>query len=144
MNVTALTDHLVFENASGTAQIYLYHHLSCGQVTLLGDISHEDYKEVFLKFIDVMEAHGYCDVIYDTSHLIQHSRRSRAWYLTHYLPQAVKRIKSDRYKIGVIAPNSLIQRVAVEFVVRGSKALGKPFIIRYFDALSEATAWMEE
>ena len=110
-------------------------------IELSGKVDLVDYKDAFEKFTEHVYQSGYSKLLYDVRQLTATDPRARAWYMTSHLPKAFKTISGD-LKCALVKPSSLFQRMTMEAVVKGSKALGRKLDVKFFESLDDALEWI--
>ena len=133
------TQEMVFTTRVSTMEAL--HDKQAYLISIYGEMTLEDYKQVYPKALEFVVESGWKKLIFNLLELTKDDSQGRAWYLRKHLPEVWKKMGGG-FKCALIQPTSAFQRMAMNLIVKGVKAMGKDIELKFFDTEEEAIAWM--
>ncbi len=107
---------------------------------LIGDISKENYKEIFNTTAELGVERGIKRLLVNQATMQKSSMESKAWLVTNWVPR-VRKIFNDDMRASIILSNSLFTKIGGEYIAAAVRKLSK-FNLRTFVNADDARAWV--
>ncbi|MCC5946745.1 MAG: hypothetical protein JJT94_17565 [Bernardetiaceae bacterium] len=135
----------LFENQAKTFKITEhkegnFHYL---QLFLIGSIETEDYKEGFLKFLQISIDKDIVYFVFNYLELVHDPPECRAWFVAKYAPMVTKRANKDKVYVSVVESGNLFQQFAAKLITKTLQLAKYPFVVQFYKDLESAKQWLK-
>ncbi len=107
---------------------------------LIGNISHEDYKNMWETLLEKVLELKVNKLLADQTDLEKSGMESKAWLVAKWFPKAKKSL-SDDMKVALVTSKSLFTRIGGEYIVNAVRSMSK-FDIRLFRSVEAGMEWL--
>jgi lysine/ornithine N-monooxygenase len=130
-----------YQSPDNSTALFLSEEKELIMVKLVGRVSHESYRALFEKVLEVLAARKYRKIIYNLAELTHSEIHSRAWFTTIFLPKVAKN-HGMKFKTAVVKSANSYENATTQMLVKMGGTLGFNENIQLFSKLDEAERWI--
>jgi hypothetical protein len=111
------------------------------KLTLLGDITDEDYKYIWEFSLEQSKKTKCGNVLFDQQNVGFIKMRSRAWFILKWLPKFNQKLTGVEKKLAILPSKHIAHQTGLNYILAGlKKIIGHSF--ETFESEEEAILWL--